>query len=101
MADKAQDLQQLIVLSQAMLIKAQEELWEDVIALEVERNELIKLFFSEQVRQDEAAAVAEAIQLILSIDKQVTELGAVRRFDILQILQDLDQGKKAVKAYTS
>jgi hypothetical protein len=101
MADKAQDLQQLIALSQAMLKKAQEALWEDVIVLEVERNEQIKLFFSEPVRKEDAEAVAEAIQLILSIDKQVTELGALRRFDILQILQDLDQGKKAVKAYTS
>ncbi len=101
MADKAQELQQMIVLSQAMLNKAQEALWEDVIALEVERHELIRLFFSVPVLQEDAEAVAVAIRLILSIDEQLKELGAVRRFDILQILQEMDQGKKAVKAYTS
>ncbi len=101
MADKAQELQQIIVLSQAMLNKAQEALWEDVIALEVERHELIRLFFSDPVQEEDTEVVAVGIRLILSIDEQVKELGAVRRFDILQILQEMDQGKKAVKAYTS
>jgi hypothetical protein len=101
MADKAQELQQLIVLSRAILNKAQEKLWDDVIALEVERRELISLFFSGPVRHEDAEAVASAIRLILSIDGQVVELGAVRRLDILQLLQEMDQGKKAVKAYTS
>lgn len=101
MADKAQELQQMVVLSQTMLNKAQEALWEDVIALEIERHALIRLFFSDPVQEEDTEAVAVAIRLILSIDEQVKELGAVRRFDILQILQEMDQGKKAVKAYTS
>ena len=100
-ADKAQELQRMIILSQAILNKAQEALWDDVIALEVERHELIRLFFSGPVQEEDAEAVAVAIRLILSIDEQVKELGAVRRFDILQVLQEIDQGKKAVKAYTS
>lgn len=100
-ASKAGDLQQLIALSQTMLAKAQSELWDDVIALEVERRGLLSQFFSEPVHQSHAEAVASGIKTILVIDERLKELGALRRFDILQVLQEMDQGKKAVKAYTS
>jgi hypothetical protein len=96
---KAEGIRQLIALSQAMLAKAEAELWDDVIVLEAERRQLIAQFFLEPIQQD-VEVVAAGIQSILAMDEKLMELGALKRFDILQLLQNLDQGKKAVKAYT-
>jgi hypothetical protein len=101
MSDKAQDLQQLISLSRTMLEKARKEFWDDVFILEAERSELIRLFFLEPIQQAYADAVAAGIQSILAIDQDTMALGALKRFDLAQTLQTMDQGKKAVKAYTS
>ncbi len=100
-SDKAPELEQLIALSQAMLENAEAERWDDLMVLEVERRELLERFFSEPIQQDDTEVIANAIHSILSIDEKILELGVAKRFDILQILQDLDQGKKAIKAYTS
>jgi len=99
MTDKAQDLQQLISLSQTMLEKAREESWDDVFVLEAERSELIRLFFLEPVQQTDA--VAAGIQSMMAIDRDIMALGTLKRLDLAQTLQAMDQGKKAVKAYTS
>ncbi|MGZ8918367.1 MAG: flagellar protein FliT [Methylobacter sp.] len=101
MTDKTQDLQQLITLSRTMLGKAREESWDDVFVLETERSELIRLFFSEPVRQEYADTVAAGIQTIMAIDRDIMALGSLKKLDLAQALQALDQGKKAVKAYTS
>jgi len=101
MTDKAQDIQQLISLSQAMLEKAREESWDDVSVLEAERSELIRLFFLEPIQQVYTDAVSAGIESILAIDSDLIKLGELKRFEFAQILQNMDQGKKAVKAYTS
>jgi bisphosphoglycerate-independent phosphoglycerate mutase (AlkP superfamily) len=101
MSNKAEDFAHLLDLSRTMLAKAQDGLWDEVIALETQRQELIKLFFAEPVHQAHAEAVAAGIKTILALDEKITELAEVKRFDILQLLQTLEQGKKAVKAYTS
>jgi hypothetical protein len=100
MIDKAQDLQQLISLSRTMLEKAREESWDEVSVLEAERSELIRLFFLEPVQQTDAEAIAAGIQSMMAIDRDIMALGALTRLDLAQILKNMDQGKKAVKAYT-
>jgi len=101
MSDEAQNLQQLISLSRTMLEKARKQSWDDVFVLEAERSELIRLFFLEPVQQAHADAVAAGIQAMMAIDRDTMALGALKRFDLAQTLQTLDQGKRAVKAYTS
>jgi len=101
MTDKTQDLQQLISLSRTMQEKARDESWDEVFVLEAERSELIRLFFLEPVQQADADAVAAGIRSIMEIDQDTMALGALKRFGLAQTLQTLDQGKKAVKAYTA
>ena len=103
MKDKAIDLGQLISVSQTMLDKAREGAWDDVFVLEAERSELIRLFFLEPIQQTYANtdAVSAVIQSILAMDRDIMALGALKRLDLAQTLQAMDQGKKAVKAYTS
>lgn len=101
MADHTSGFNQLLNLSEAMLRKAKDGSWDEVMALEAERHSLIKVFFSGPVMPGDAEAVADGIRAILAIDKELMEMGAIKRFDLLQALQEMDQGKKAVKAYTS
>ena len=101
MTNKAQELQQLISLSRTMLEKAREESWDGVFVLEAERSELIRLFFLEPVQQDHAEAVAAGIQSMMAINRDIIALGMLKKLDLAQSMQKMDQGKKAVKAYTS
>jgi hypothetical protein len=101
MTDKTQDLQQLISLSRTMQEKARDESWDEVFVLAAERSELIRLFFLEPVQQAGVVAVAAGIRSIMEIDQDTMALGALKRFDLAQTLQTLDQGKKAIKAYTA
>ena len=101
MTDKAQDLQQLISLSGTMLEKAREEAWDEVFIMEMERSELLRLFFLEPVEQAYTDTVAVGIQSIMAINSDLVALGMLKRFELAQTLQTMDQGKKAVKAYTS
>jgi hypothetical protein len=101
MINKVQDLQQLISLSRTMLEKARGESWDDVFVLEAERSELIRLFFLEPIQQADMDIVSAGIQSIMAVDSDLIKLGALKRFELAQTLQTMDQGKKAVKAYTS
>ena len=101
MKDKAQDLQHLIALSRTMLEKAREESWDEVFVLEATRSDLLRLFFLEPIQPMYTDAVAAGIQSIMAIDRDIMALGALKRFDLAQTLQTMDQGKKAVKAYTA
>jgi hypothetical protein len=38
---------------------------------------------------------------MIAIDRDIMALGALKKLDLAQTLQAMDQGKKAVKAYTS
>ena len=101
MKDKTQDLQQLISLSRTMLEKAREELWDEVFIMEMERSELLRLFFLEPDEQAYTDTIADGIQAIMAINSDLVALGMLKRFELAQTLQTMDQGKKAVKAYTS
>jgi protein involved in polysaccharide export with SLBB domain len=101
MANKAQELQQLISLSRTMLEKGREEAWDEVFVMEMERSELLRLFFLEPIQQAYADTVAAGIQSIMAIDSDLMTLGALKRLELAQTLKAMDQGKKAVKAYTS
>ncbi len=101
MTDKVQDLQQLLTLSRIMLEKAREEAWDEVSALEAQRSESIRLFFLAPVQQAYAEAVATAIQAIMTIDRDIMALGMLKKIDLAQALQTMEQGKRAIKAYAS
>jgi len=102
MADKANELQQLIAMSRTMLDKAKEESWDEVFVLEEKRRELIGAFFSEPAQPAAySEIVSDGIQAIMAIDHDIMALGAAKRLALAEELQKVDQGKKAVKAYTS
>jgi len=101
MTNKVTDLQGLVALSRCMLEKAREQSWHEVFELEQRRRDAMQLFFAEPVTAEDAQAVSAGIQLIMAIDRDLMALGGAAREELAQTLQKMDQGKKAVKAYTS
>jgi hypothetical protein len=53
--------------------------------------------FLEPIQQADTAA----IQSIMAIYRDIMALGVLKRFGLAQTLRTMEQGKKAVKAYTS
>jgi hypothetical protein len=101
MTDKIDDLQRLISMSRTMLEKAREGAWDRVHVQEAERSELILRFFSEPVQHEYAEAVADGVKTIIAINRDILALGASSRNSLAQTLQNIDQGKKAIKAYAT
>ncbi len=101
MTDITIDLQQIILLSQAMLNKAKNESWDDVFILEKDRLELLNIFLSTAIKPEYEKEVTVAIQALLAMDKEIMTLGQLKKLDFTRMLQTMGQGKKAVKAYTS
>jgi hypothetical protein len=100
MNDRLDDLEQLITLTRAMLENAQSSAWDEVIELEAKRRELIAAFFLSPIQPELAPAVAEGIQLILAMDRDSAKLGLAEKLEAGQALRQMEQGRKAVKAYS-
>lgn len=101
MTNKAHNLQQLITLSDTMLEKAREQAWDELFELEQQRREAMQKFFLHGVAAADARVVAAGIELIMARDRDLMDLAKATRDKLVQTLQKMDQGKKAVKAYTS
>jgi len=94
-------IENLIQLTQSMLDKAELGIWEDVIALENERSELMNAYFSQEKKYfDDVTAIRVGIETIQLIDEQLMQLGRQQKKELSQALQELGQGKKAVNAYS-
>lgn len=100
MNDKLTALQHLIALTRAMLEHAQSSSWDEVIKLEAQRGELLSAFFLTPIQSELTAAVSEGIRLIMAIDQDIMALGRIEKDDAEQVLRQMGQGKKAVKAYS-
>lgn len=101
MNDKLTALQHLISLTRAMLEHAQASSWDEVIKLEAQRGELISAFFLSPIQSELTATVSEGIRLIMAFDQDIIALGRIEKYDAEQVLRQMGQGKKAVKAYGS
>lgn len=99
MTGRVDSIQHLVALSQSILAKAEEQEWEEVIALEAERSQLFRLFFQEPVQVDDVDLVAAGIKEIMAIDRNIMDLGILKKLDLADTLHTMEQGKKAVKAY--
>lgn len=93
-------LDQILQQTQLMLENAQEGAWEDVIEIETERREVLERFFAEPVDQSNAESVSKGLKYIMECDKKIMELGSVTKDALADDLNKMDQGRKAVKAYT-
>ncbi len=101
MNDKSDDLQKLISLSRAMLKQAESASWDEVAKLEADRRELFETFFLTPVQAELNHTVSEGIRSIIAMDQDIMTLGITEKLELEQALRQIEQGKKAVKAYSS
>ncbi|MEA3244367.1 MAG: flagellar protein FliT [Pseudomonadota bacterium] len=73
--ERSQQLEQIILLSKDMLAKAGDQEWGLVAEIEARRRELVMRCFQQPAKQQDAPDVAAAIQEILRLNQQITELG--------------------------
>ncbi|MGR9051533.1 MAG: flagellar protein FliT [Gammaproteobacteria bacterium] len=92
-------MQTLIDFTDAMLKHARNEEWDSVIAIQARRDGLLAEFFVEDSRFEDEAALANAINHILEVDKEIMVLGGLYRDSLKKQLIKLKQGNNAVKAY--
>jgi hypothetical protein len=88
----------VIELSGDMLKSALIEDWDQVIALESQRDTLIMDLFAEPLTLP-PDVVAEKIQIILDINQQLLEYGKRHRDELQQEMLKLFHGKKSVQLY--
>lgn len=101
MNDNSAGLQQLISITRKMLEQAQSASWDEVSKLEAERSELLRVFFMAPIQDEFVVTVSEGIRLMIAFDEDIMELGRAEKHALEQILRQIDQGKKAIKAYDS
>lgn len=88
-------------LGQRMLAAARDGDWERALKILSERNSVLQTFFSTEVREDEAEAVAESIRDTLAVDDELRRLSDLGRADLQGKLRGLKTGRKARQAYLS
>ena len=96
---RPEQLAEILDLSLAMLDLARAGDWEGLEAREAERRGLVLECFREPAATAEAAAVADALQRILVVNQEITELAEAHRTTLGASLQAFGTARKAQKAY--
>ncbi|PLY16720.1 MAG: hypothetical protein C0631_02960 [Sedimenticola sp.] len=97
--NSADQLEQLLTLSEEMLRLALSSDWDRVVEVQGQRSALIEKSFP----LDEAVALTDAqahLKKILSLEAQVTALAVSAKKELGDTLGKINQGKQATKAYT-
>lgn len=101
MNDNSADFLHIILISREMLEQARTASWDAVSHLEAQRRELLRAFFIEPIQEELAGTVSEGIKSVIAIDEDIMALARAEKHELEQILRQIDQGKKAIKAYDS
>lgn len=101
MIEKKVSLKDIILLSDIILQKAKEDYWDEVSDLQENRDELIKLFFSNPLKSEDQNTINIGIQSIISIDNNIMSLISLTKADISKNIRLFESGKKVVQAYLS
>ena len=93
------ELEQLVKQSRRMHELAVDGEWEQVVALESERQNQMDKFFSSQVTYDDPKLAARYIQEIIDLDKKIIAMGVDAQKILGNALGDLQRGRQATQAY--
>ncbi len=94
-------LQAVKVLSEAMVDSARRGDWQRVVELERQRRDDMVASFESPVVGDEALQVRDALQAVMGLNVQLTEMVKQARLESLQQFQLLQSGQRAAQVYQS
>ncbi len=86
-------------LSEAMVDSARRGDWQRVVELERQRRDDMVASFEDPIVGDEALQVRDALQAVMGLNLQLTEMVKQARQDSLQQFQSLQSGQRAAQAY--
>lgn len=93
-------LEQLLTLSNTMLEKALGNDWDEVFMLEPTQRELVERLFNSEDAIPIDDPLSQGINHLIRINEQVMRLGHKHKQELATDLQKIDQGKKALTAYS-
>ena len=96
---RRQQLEQLVMLSKEMLVKASDCEWGVVAELECRRKELVLRCFQHPSRPQDAEEEAAAIRQILHLNQEISELGRRHQHRLAADIQGNKLGRTASAAY--
>jgi len=85
--------------SQTLLDAAKMASWEELSGLAVERDLLIRAYFSKPITVDNALQIRDKITQLLAMDDQVLGLARKEQDNLLPVLKTMSRNKKAIGAY--
>jgi hypothetical protein len=72
-ADRRAQIDKIVKLTHVMRARVEVGAWEDIVAMETERQELLNAFFAVEPTQAEAGWIADSIQEMLRINAEMEE----------------------------
>jgi len=98
-SDRIRQLVEIIGLSKEMLAKARDHDWERVTELEVARKALVVSCFQQPTAEQDVPEVAAAIQEILRLNQDVSEIGRQYQEELVGEIHTNKIGRAAKAAY--
>lgn len=99
MSNKITQLQNAVDYSQNMLTNASAGNWEEVMAIEIERNALLEKLFSTASHDNNIVEIDDKIRQIIDINKKLEVITLNARDDTRNQIMSINKGRHAVKAY--
>jgi hypothetical protein len=89
----------IIRFSEAIMVSAQEERWEELPEKAQQRDKLIRAYFSQPITVENALKIHDEITQILALDEKILGLARKQQENSQLLLKTLRTNSTAIKAY--
>lgn len=100
-ADRRAEMTRIVEHTREMRARVDIGAWEDIVAMEAQRQEMLQSFFAQEPEKSEAEWITQAIQDMLELNRQMEELCRTHLQSVAKDLQQMNAGRKANEAYQS
>ncbi len=90
---------EIVELTDNMLSYARSGAWNNVIALESDRQSLMQQYFAQAPQLEDAAWIVDGIRTVMQTDREIMQLGKSGIDKLGEKLDSIQRGKKAQFAY--
>ncbi len=99
--DRRDALNRIVEHTRAMRARVESNAWEEIVAMEAERQAMLAAFFAVEADKSEASWIARAIQDMLELNSQMEAMCRSQLEAVAKDLQQLNSGRRANDAYQS
>lgn len=95
------EFQEIVLLSEQMLVKAKKSEWDQLTELERKRDLLMGNFFSKPLAEVAKKQLEDGVRLILDADREVMALCALKQQALRASLTKMGKNRNAAQAYAA